>query len=98
MASLCGIKIGHFSFQCLGVPLFKGTPRRVHLQGISDSILAKFDWWRGKHLSMAGMVFLVNSTIYSSFIHSFMIYKWPKSLLNYMEKKILNFIWTGFVS
>lgn len=68
----------------LGVPLFKGSPHRIHLQGIADTILSKFDRWQGKHLSIAGHVFLVNLVITISFIHSFMIYKWPISLIRYM--------------
>ena len=46
---------------------------------------------------MAGRVALVNSVIYGSFLHSFMVYKLPISMLRRMEKAICNFIWTGFI-
>lgn len=47
---------------------------------------------------MAGRVCLVNSVITSSFIYTFMIYRWPISLIRYMEKRIRNFIWTGSIA
>ena len=61
-------------------------------------MLAKFDSWTSKTLSMAGRVALVNSVIYGSFLHSFMIYKWPLLMLKFMEKSIRNFIWTDSIS
>lgn len=62
-------------FVYLGVPLFKGTPKVCYLQGIEDKILHQFESWKGKSLSMAGRVCLVNSVITSMFIHSFIICK-----------------------
>ena len=44
---------------------------------------------------MVGHFALVNSVIYGSFIHSFMIYKCPMVLLRFMEMMIRNFVWTG---
>ena len=82
----------------MGVPLFQGAPKRRWLQGLADKVLAKFDSWTGKTLSMAGRVALVNSVIYGSFLHSFMIYKWPLLMLKFMEKSIRNFIWTDSIS
>lgn len=98
LASFCNVRMGTLPFSYLGVHLFKGKPRRIHLQGIADSILPKFDRWRAKHLFMAGRVCLVNSVISASFIHSFMVYKWPSSLIKFMEKRIRNFVWTGSVA
>lgn len=93
LADFGGIQLGHLSFVHLGVPLFK-----VYLQVVADSILSKFDRWRGKHLFMVGRVCLVNSMIASSFIHTFMVYKWPSRLLCFMEKCIHNFVWIGLIA
>ena len=46
---------------------------------------------------MAGRGCLINSVITSMFIHSFMIYKWPKNLLADLNSKIRNFLWTGSI-
>ena len=46
---------------------------------------------------MAGRLALIKSSIHGSFLHSFMIYKWPDSLLKRMERAIRNFLWTRSV-
>ena len=89
MASLLRLshmKLGTLPFRYLGDPIFYSVPKACHLKTIADAILDKFNSWQGKLLSMAGRVCLVNSVIESSFIHSFMVYKWPISLLKELEK------------
>ena len=76
----------------LGVPLFQGAPKECWLQVLADKVLAKFDSCTRKFLSMAGRLALVNSVIYGSFLHSFIIYRWPILMLKKMEKTIHNFI------
>ena len=44
---------------------------------------------------MAGRLSLIKSMIESSFIHSFMIYKWPSSLIKELNISIRNFLWSG---
>ena len=46
---------------------------------------------------MAGRLSLVKSIIYGSFLHSFLVYKWPASLLKTLEKAICNFLWIGSI-
>lgn len=46
--------------------------------------------WKRKSLSIAGQIFLVNSIIIVKFIYSFMVYKWPVTFLNKMNKAIHN--------
>ena len=57
--------------------------------------MAKLDNWKGSSLSMAGHLSLINSIIYGSFIHSFLVYKWPSLLLKSLERCLKNFLWTG---
>ena len=92
LGSIAGMQKGNLPLHYLGVPLFQGAPKKGWLQPLADKVLSKFDNWKGKLLSMAGRVALVNSVIYGSFLHSFMVYKWPTSLLRRMEKAIRNFI------
>ena len=54
--------------------------------------------WKGHFLSMSGYLALIKSSIYGSLLHSFMIYKWPSTLLKYIEKAIHNFLWTSSIS
>ncbi|KAI9164815.1 hypothetical protein LWI28_002606 [Acer negundo] len=78
-----------------GVLLFRGKPRKAVLRLITDKILSKFTKWKGKSLSLAGRATLIRSVITGSFVHSFMIYKWPSSLLSLINRKLRNFLWTG---
>ncbi|KAI9201174.1 hypothetical protein LWI28_019580 [Acer negundo] len=77
------------------VPLFRGKPRKVVLRPIADKILSKFGKWKGKSLSLAGHATLIRSVITGSFVHSFMIYKRPSSLLSLINRKLKNLLWTG---
>ena len=65
------------------------------LRPIADKILSKFAKWKGKSLFLAGCATLIRSVITSTFVHSFMIYKWPSSLLSLINRKLRNFLWTG---
>ena len=65
------------------------------LQPITDKIFSKFAKWKGKSLSLAGRATLIRSVITGSFVHSFMIYKWPSSLLSLINRKLGNYLWTS---
>ncbi|XP_019451878.1 PREDICTED: uncharacterized protein LOC109353979 [Lupinus angustifolius] len=43
-------------FNYLGVPLFKGKPKKIHLQAIADGIILKLATWKGALLSLMGRV------------------------------------------
>lgn len=95
LGRILGIGTGSLPFSYLGVPLFVGVPRRRHLQGIADGIIAKFARWKGSSLSMAGRICLVHSVIQGAFVHSMMVYRWPKYLLRFVESRMRNFVFTG---
>lgn len=86
---------GSVPFNYLGVPIFFGKPKIMHLNPIADKILLKFDRWNGKLFSLAGRACLVNSVITSSLTHSMMIYRWPRMLLKRVDRAMCNFIWNG---
>ncbi|KAI9154408.1 hypothetical protein LWI28_025962 [Acer negundo] len=62
---------------------------------ISPSRIGSLQSLVGKSLSLAGRATLIRSVITGSFVHSFMIYKWPSSLLSLINCKLRNFFWTG---
>ncbi|XP_057808807.1 uncharacterized protein LOC131023278 [Salvia miltiorrhiza] len=86
---------GTFPFVYLGVPIFFGRARANHLRTIHDRIINKFSRWKGAHLSMAGRLCLIKSVIQSSLTHSIMVYRWPRALLEELDRKCRNFLWTG---
>lgn len=92
IVSILGFGISHLPFVYLGVPLFKGKPRKVHLQPIADRIRLKLATWKGALLSIMRRVQLVQSVIHSTVLHSFHIYGWPSSLLKMTDKWIRNFV------
>ncbi|KAK2638786.1 hypothetical protein Ddye_026581 [Dipteronia dyeriana] len=96
LQSLVGMQIGRLPFSYLGVPLFRGKPKKSVLQPIADKILSKFANWKEKALSLAGRTTLIKLVITGSFVHSFMIYKCPSSLLRLVNRKLRNFLWTGY--
>ncbi|KAK3222027.1 hypothetical protein Dsin_009052 [Dipteronia sinensis] len=85
------IGIGQLPFSYLGVPLFRGKPKKFVIQPIADKIMLKFAKWKGKALSLAGRATLIKLVITGSFVHSFMIYKWSFSLLRLVNRKLRNF-------
>ncbi|KAF1892575.1 hypothetical protein Lal_00011042, partial [Lupinus albus] len=70
LASLLSFSVDQLPFTYLGVPLFVGKPKKVHLQPLTDRILNKMTIWMGSILSIMGEW---------SFFH---IYHWSVSLLN----------------
>ncbi|XP_057790988.1 uncharacterized protein LOC131008106 [Salvia miltiorrhiza] len=90
-----GFPCGSLPMIYLGVPLFVGRPKASHLAAIKDRIICKFSRWNGLHLSMAGRLCLVKSVVQSSIVHTMMIYKWPRSLIQEIDAACRNFIWSG---
>lgn len=81
---------GAIPFTYMGVPIFQGAPRRIHLQHLADKIVSKYTQWKDNSLSMARRVCLVESVIFNSMVHSMLIYKWSVALLKEMEMVIHN--------
>ncbi|EEF28256.1 conserved hypothetical protein [Ricinus communis] len=46
------MKLGSLPFTYLGIHLFKGAPKSIHLQSIADKIYSKMEGWKGSLLSM----------------------------------------------
>ncbi|KAF1884397.1 hypothetical protein Lal_00035954 [Lupinus albus] len=86
IASFLGFSVGCMSFSYLGVPLFLGKLKKVHLHPISYRILNKMATWKGSTLPIMGTVELVKSILDGML---------PAKLLNLIDKGIRNFIWVG---
>ena len=98
IVSVLGITSSSLPFVYLGVPLLRGVPRARHLRGIADAVVAKLAKWKGRTLSLAGRVCLVESVIKGVFVHSMMVYMWPKDLIRHLDRLMRNFVWTGDIN
>lgn len=98
IANVLGVSAGRLPFTYLGVPIFKGKPKRAHLLPIADKIKLKLATWKGSLLSIMGRVQLVKSVIHGMLLYSFQIYPWPVSLLSTIDTWIRNFIWSGDIN
>jgi len=61
IANISGFKIGSFPFTYLGVPIFKGKPKKSYFQPIVDKVRLKHAAWKASLLTMAGRVQLIRS-------------------------------------
>ncbi|KAM7517189.1 hypothetical protein LguiA_006772 [Lonicera macranthoides] len=95
LKEITGMNVLVLPFTYLGVPVFRGKPSLRYLLPLYDAILAKMDGWKGRLLSIAGRLQLVQSVIFNKLLYSFAVYKWPSSLLRKLEQAVRNFIWTG---
>jgi hypothetical protein len=86
IANLLNFNQGSLPFRYLGVPIFKGKTKVIHLQPVTDKIKSKLSAWKVALLSMAGRIQLVRSVIQSMLIYSISIYSWPASLIKNLEK------------
>jgi hypothetical protein len=98
IATQLGFNIGVLPFVYLGAPIFKGNPKKCHLQPIADKIKAKLSAWKASYLSMAGRMQLLISVIQGMMVHTISIYSWPSSLIKNIEKWMRNFLWSGDVN
>lgn len=87
-----GFRSGSLLFTYLGVPIFLGKPRKMHLLPIAGKIKSKLSSWKGSTPSFMGRVQLVKSIIQGMMVYSFHVYLWPVSLLKSLDRSIRNFI------
>jgi len=98
ITNLIGFNKGSLPFSYLGVPIFKGKPKKSHLQPIADKIKSKLGAWKASLLSIAGRVILVKFVIQGMMMHTISLYSWPNSLLKEVEAWVRNFILSGDIS
>ncbi|XP_019432708.1 PREDICTED: uncharacterized protein LOC109339679 [Lupinus angustifolius] len=63
MAQVLGFSTGSLPLTYLGVPIFFGQPRRIHLQRIADKIINKLATWKWALLSIMGRIELVRKLV-----------------------------------
>jgi len=56
LAALLGFTAGTIPFLYLGCPIFKGKPKTIYFQAITDKIMYKLSTWKGTVLSIMGHI------------------------------------------
>jgi len=74
ITNLIGFNKGSLPFSYLRVPIFKGKPKKSHLQPIADKIKSKLGAWKASLLSIAGRVILVKPVIQGTMMHTISLY------------------------
>ncbi|XP_058725667.1 uncharacterized protein LOC131596956 [Vicia villosa] len=88
-------KVGYLSFKFLGVKV-GGNPRNLSMW--KELLAFLWKWlavWKGKNLSKAGRVVLINSVLNAIPIYSLSFYKAPTKMLGEIQSIQSNFLWSG---
>ncbi|KAJ4831284.1 hypothetical protein Tsubulata_038029 [Turnera subulata] len=77
----------------LGVPLLHGQAPRGRFQFTLDGIRHRLSGWQGKHLSLAGRMTLVQSTISAIPLHPMQAAWLPEHICNQIDQLARQFLW-----
>ena len=75
-----------------------GTPKRLHLLPLIDSINARLSAWKAKFLSFAGRLILIKCVLSSIPINIALVLPLPTSTCKGIKRLMRNFLWTGNAS
>ena len=88
-------QIGTFPIKYLGVPI---SPSKLHVKDwipLVEKNQKKLSSWKGKSLSMAGRIILINTSLSSTFIYHMSMYLLPKTITANLDKQRRKFLWQG---
>jgi hypothetical protein len=93
-AHIFGCPVGSFPIKYLGVPLHYDKLRREDIQPLVDNILKRVGSWRGKLLSHAAKVTLIQSRLASVPVYLLSVIKFPKWAIKVLNSHFANFLWS----
>ncbi|XP_058733800.1 uncharacterized protein LOC131605468 [Vicia villosa] len=94
-SSFLTCKVGTFPFKFLGVRV-GDSPRKLSMwKDLLAMFRKRLNVWRGRYLSMAGRVELINSVLSAIPIYSLSFYKAPKKVLQEIKSIQSKFLWGG---
>jgi hypothetical protein len=88
-------KIASFPGKYLGLPLHTRKLRRIEMQPLVDKIRARLPRWKGKLLSKAGRLNLVNTVLSSQPFYHLTVFPAQIWLLKQIDKIRRGFLWKG---
>jgi hypothetical protein len=93
-AHILGCPVGAFPIKYLGVPLHYEKLRRGDIQPLVDKILKRGASWRGKLLSQAAKVTLIQSCLASIPVYLLSFIKFPKWAIKTLNAHFANCLWS----
>jgi hypothetical protein len=93
-AHIFGCPVGSFPVKYLGIPLHHDKLRREDIQPLVDNILKKVASWRGKLLSHAAKVTLIQSCLTSVPVYLLSFIKFPKWAIKTLNSHFANCLWS----
>jgi hypothetical protein len=93
-AHIFGCPVGSFPIKYLGVPLHYDKLRREDIQPLVDNILKRVGSWRGKLLSHAAKITLIQSCLASVPVYLLSFIKFPKWAIKVMNAHFANCLWS----
>ena len=87
--------VGSFPCKYLGLPLNIKAIRRVDIHPLIDKVGGKLAAWKGRLLSKAGRLRLVNSVLSSIPTYFLTVFKLPKWAARKIDKLRRSFLWKG---
>ena len=79
----------------LGIPLFQGVNKPMLWKNLVDNCLKCLDSWKGRWLTYAGRILLLQSVILAIPIFFMSYLKIPIKVLRYIEQRMRKFLWNG---
>ncbi|XP_077228445.1 uncharacterized protein LOC143861405 [Tasmannia lanceolata] len=86
---------GSLPIRYLGLPLVTSRLTSADCKPLTERVRKKINSWSNKFLSRAGRVELVNSVLNSFQLYWSSAFHIPAETLNYVEKILRDFIWSG---
>ncbi|KAG9446327.1 hypothetical protein H6P81_012455 [Aristolochia fimbriata] len=96
-AEALGCSIGELPMTQLGLPLFEGQIGKHLWDPVIERLNRRLTAWKGKHLSKAGRLVLLKSSLMGipTFLLSFL--HCPKAMVRNMESVMKKFLWRGAI-
>jgi len=83
------------TFNYLGIPIFKATPKVAHWLPLLEKLKNKIHAWGANRLNKAGKVVLMNSVLTSLPIYQCSVLLAPKTITNKINELLRRFLWEG---
>lgn len=88
-----GIKSTNDLGKYLGMPILHKRINKETLRDILEKVESRLAGWKGRILSFAGRLTLINSVLSSTPVHSMSTIKLPNSTLNSLDRVSRSFLW-----
>lgn len=93
IAAILGIKLGFFPFTYLEAPISPFRLPANHFWSFVYKTASTISNWNHNHISQAGRIILLNTSIFSLPVYYLSIFYLPNSILDSISKLARNFLW-----